>query len=169
MTAALGMEATLSKGFAKVKEKIPLTLGHSAQAGLDTPVLQARREDKTAPGWNGNRLDKGVPPGDGSTLGKQASHREGNLGEKKKPGTPAVLDHPMEKKKQELSLKLEDPGEKKVAPSRASVRILSSGQPMVSSPNLLEIPLNLALETSGKSYPLSLTLSINLEQVAPDI
>jgi signal recognition particle receptor subunit beta len=163
------MEGMLGKTAPKVEEGIPLRPGHSAQAVLDIPRFRVLREDKGAPLGDRTGLGKGVPPVDGPSLGKLTSPRVENLEEEKKPSNPAVLDCTLENKRQELSLNLDKTAGKKIPPIKESVRIVSSGQPRVSSPSTLEIPLNLAVETAGKSVSLSINLLINLEQIAPDI
>jgi mutual gliding-motility protein MglA len=168
-TTAPRMEGPLGKAVPKVKEGIPLRPGHPAQAVLDTPGFRTLREDKIAPLGNRNGLAKAALPVDGPSLGKLTPPRLENVEEGKKPSIPAVLEGTMEKKKQELPLKLEKTGDKKVPSIKGSVRILSSGQPRLSSPSIVEIPLNLAVETAEKNIPFSINLLINLEQIAPDI
>ena len=163
------MEGTLGKVAPKVKEGIPLRPGHPAQAFLDTPRLRVLREDKRGPLEDRIGLGNGVPPVDGPSLSKLTSPGVENREKEKKPSNPAVLDHTLENKKLESSFKLDKTAGKKIAPIKESVRILSSGQPRISSPSTLEIPLNFAVETAEKSEPLRINLLIKLEQIGPDI
>jgi hypothetical protein len=163
------MEGTLRKAAPEVKETIPLRQGHPAPAVLETPRSRGLWEDKGAPLGDKTGLVKGVPSVHGPALGKLTSPRFENLKEEKKPSNPVVPEQTLEKKKQELSLKLDKTASKKIPPIKESVRILSGGQPRVSSPSTLEIPLNLAVETAEKSFPFSLNLLINLERTDPDI
>ncbi len=161
-------QGMLGKAAPEIKEAIPLRPGHPAQAVLDTPRFRDLREDKKAPIGDRTGLDKGVLPVDGPALGKLTSPRVENLKEEEKPNNPAVSDQTLENKKQELPLKLDKTTGKEIPPIKESVRILSSGQPRVSSPSTLEIPLNLAFETAEKSAPLNINLLIKLEQIGPD-
>jgi signal recognition particle receptor subunit beta len=162
------MEGTLRKAAPEVKETIPLRQGHPAPAVLETPRSRGLWEDKGAPLGDKTGLGKGVPPVDGPALGKLTSPRVENLKEEKKPSNPAVPDQTLENRKQELSFKLDKTAGKKIPPIRESVRILSSGQPRVSAPSTLEIPLNLVVETAEKSLPFSINLLIKLEQIGLD-
>ena len=58
---------------------------------------------------------------------------------------------------------------KKTAAAKESLRILSCGQPRVSSPGSVEIPLTLEVNGSENSGPLSINLSIKLESIEPEI
>ena len=58
---------------------------------------------------------------------------------------------------------------KKTAAAKESLRILSCGQPRVSSPGSVEIPLTLEVDGSKNSGPLSINLSIKLESIEPEI
>jgi hypothetical protein len=58
---------------------------------------------------------------------------------------------------------------KKTAAAKESLRILSCGQPRVSSPGSVEIPLTLELNGAENSGPLSINLSIKLESIEPEI
>jgi signal recognition particle receptor subunit beta len=162
------IQGTLGNAAQEMKEVIPLRPGHPAQAVLETPRSRVLREDKRAPLGDKTGLVKGVPPVDGPALGRLISPRFENLKEEKKPSNPVVPDQTLEKKKQELSLKLDKTTSKKIPPIKESVRILSSGQPRVSSPSTLEIPWYLVVETAEKSFPFSINLLIKLEQKGLD-
>jgi len=58
---------------------------------------------------------------------------------------------------------------KKTAVAKEGLRILSCGQPRVSSPGSVEIPLTLELNGSENGGPLSINLSIKLESIEPEI
>jgi hypothetical protein len=77
-----------------------------------------------------------------------------------------------ERKRPDLSFKQPDRGvgvAKKTAAAKESLRILSCGQPRVSSPGSVEIPLTLELDGAGNSGLLSINLSIKLESIEPEI
>jgi signal recognition particle receptor subunit beta len=162
------MERTLGKAAPEMKEAIPFRPGHPAQAVLHTARLRDLREDKKAPIGHRTGLGKGVPPVDGPAFGKLTSPGVEDLKEERKPSNPELPDQPSENRKQELSIKLDKTAGKKIPLIKERVRILSSGQPRVSSPKTLEIPLNLAVETAEKSVPLNINLLIKLEQIDPD-
>jgi signal recognition particle receptor subunit beta len=162
------IQGMLGKTAPEMKEAIPFRLGHPAQAVLHTPRLRDQREDKKAPIGHRTGFGKGIPPVDGPAFGKLTSPGVEDLKEEKKPSIPAVPDQTLENRKQELPFKLDKTAAKKIPPITESVRILSSGQPRVSSPSTLEIPLDLAVETAEKSIPFSINLLIKLEQIIPD-
>ena len=99
----------------------------------------------------------------------------------KKEGERKVLESPPmsgktpekapERKRPELTLR-PDKGAglaKKTAVAKEGLRILSCGQPRVSSPGSVEIPLTLELNGSENGGPLSINLSIKLESIEPEI
>jgi hypothetical protein len=94
-----------------------------------------------------------MPPIEGAKSGEETSPASGR----------AVLGRLFDKKKPEPPTKPEEEGARKVSPVKETIRILSCGQPRVSSPNSLEIPLTLEVDSSGKS--LSVNLAIKLEQL----
>jgi signal recognition particle receptor subunit beta len=58
---------------------------------------------------------------------------------------------------------------KKKAAAQDGLRIVSCGQPRLSSPGSVEIPLTLALDGAEDGSPLSFNLSIKLESIEPEI
>jgi hypothetical protein len=87
--------------------------------------------------------------------------------EDEKKTVPAVKGP--EKKRPELSFKAEKGAGKKALGGKGNLRILSCGEPRVSSPTVLEIPLSLEFQTTDQSFPLQVSLSINLEQAEPRV
>jgi mutual gliding-motility protein MglA len=93
--------------------------------------------------------------------------------DKKKPEQRSFLNRVFEKKKaeaiskEELAPKGEEEPVKKNPVAKESLRIIECGQPHISSPNGLEIPLTVKID--GLSKSLSFKLSINLESVEPKI
>jgi len=77
-------------------------------------------------------------------------------------GSRSILSRVVEKKMPELSLQIEEEGGKISSPAKEKLRILSCGQPRISTPSSLEIPLTLEVEGLGKS--LTFNLAIKLEQ-----
>jgi len=76
-----------------------------------------------------------------------------------------------ERKRPELTFRPEKGAgmAKKTAVAKESLRIVSCGQPRVSSPGSVEIPLTLQVNGSENSVPLSVNLSIKLESIEPEI
>lgn len=93
----------------------------------------------------------------------------GKIEEEKKVAGPLPVGRTMERKKPELSFRADKGTGKKAPLTKEKLRILSCGQPRESSPNSLEIPLTLELETSEKSIPLNINLSIRVEPLDPKI
>jgi hypothetical protein len=75
----------------------------------------------------------------------------------------------LERKRQELSLKVDRGVAKKTTPAREMVKILSCGQPRLSSPGSVEIPLILEVEGTERNIPLNINLSIKLESLEPKL
>jgi mutual gliding-motility protein MglA len=61
-------------------------------------------------------------------------------------------------------VKAEEQEEAQDAPGQGSVRIVSCGQPRVSPPHAMEVPLDLEITGAGKTFSARLMVSINLEQ-----
>ena len=89
--------------------------------------------------------------------------------EKKATEPLSAAEKTLEKKKQELSFKLDKGAGKKIPPARETVKIRSCGQPRVSSPSSLEIALILEVEGVDRNIPLNINLSINLESLEPKL
>jgi hypothetical protein len=77
------------------------------------------------------------------------------------------LGRPFDKKMPEPPLRAEGGLDKKIPVAKDRLRILSCGQPRVSPPSGLEIPLTLEIEGVGKT--LSFNLAIKLEQLDPKV
>jgi mutual gliding-motility protein MglA len=127
------------------------------QPQLDTPRSRALRKEKEAP-------IRETPPA-GKTTAPAAERVEGE----KKDSSPALASRTLEKKKQELPLKFDREAGKKAPVTKETVRVLSCGQPRVSSSGSLEIPLTLEVATSERSFPLNINLSIKLDQIDPKV
>jgi len=90
--------------------------------------------------------------------------------EGKKPVEPLpAAGKTLERKNEELSFKIDRGVAKKTTPAREMVKILSCGQPRVSSPCSVEIPLTLEVEGAGRNIPLNINLSIKLESLEPKL
>ena len=89
------------------------------------------------------------------------------IDEEKKVGGPAPAGGMLEKKKLDLSVKFDKGVAKKASVPREKLRVLSGGQPRVSSSGSFEIPLTLEVETSEKTFSLNINLSIKLDQIEP--
>jgi signal recognition particle receptor subunit beta len=126
----------------------------TAKPALDTPRGKDLPQEKEP-------VPKPLP------AGKKTVPEFGKVEEERKVITPAAPVRSQERKKQELSFKSDKAVGKKVGSAKDRLRILSCGQPHVSSASSLEIPLMLEVETSEKAVPLNLNLSIKLEPVDP--
>ncbi len=92
------------------------------------------------------------------------------LEEEKKPAEPLpAAGKTLEKKKQELSFKIDRGMAKKAPAARETVRILSCGQPRISSSGSVEIPLTLEVNGAERTPPLKFNLSIKLESLEPKL
>jgi hypothetical protein len=89
--------------------------------------------------------------------------------EKKATEPLSAAEKTLERKKQELSFNLDKGAAKKTFPARETVKIHSCGQPRVSSPSSLEIPLILEVEGVDRNIPLNINLSIKLESLEPKL
>jgi len=78
------------------------------------------------------------------------------------PVSRTILSRILDKKKVEPLPKPDEEQEKKISAAKEKMRILSCGQPRISSPSSLEIPLTLEIDGLGKN--LSFILTIKLEQ-----
>lgn len=127
------------------------------QAKVTKPVLDTSR---------GRALPQGKEPvQEPVPAGKKTIPEFGKVEEEKKVIAPSPASRSQEKKKEELSFKPDKGAGKKATSGKERLRILSCGQPHVSSASSLEIPLMLEVETSEKAIPLNLNLSIKLEPV----
>jgi len=79
------------------------------------------------------------------------------------PDGRTIFNRIFDRKKPEPPLKLEEKREKKIPDVSEKLRIISCGQPHISSPSSLEIPLTVEVEGLEKS--LSFSLAIKLEQL----
>jgi signal recognition particle receptor subunit beta len=84
-------------------------------------------------------------------------------GEMNPTGARSILSRVAEKKMPEPPPKAEEEGEEMMPPAKGKLRILSCGQPRISTPSSLEIPLTLEVDGLGKS--LTFNLAIKLEQL----
>jgi hypothetical protein len=82
-------------------------------------------------------------------------------------GGRTILGRPLDTKMPEPPLRTEEGLDKNIPAAKDRLRILSCGQPHVSPPSCLEIPLTLEIE--GVRKTLSFNLAIKLEQVDPKV
>ncbi len=160
-------EETPGRKVLKAKEVISLKPAHSVQAALDTPSFQDAREHMASPVGDRGGFGKGLPPAGGPSLSRLTSPRAQNPGERNKAGNSGVSGRTSEEKDAKSPPALEKNGERKSLP-KERIRILSSGQPRLSSPSLLEVPLNLVVENGERNLPFSISLVINLGQKPQD-
>lgn len=78
-------------------------------------------------------------------------------------GARSILSRVAEKKMPEPPPKADEEGEEMMPPAKEKLRILSCGQPRISPPSSLEIPLTVEVDGFGKSV--TFNLAIKLEQL----
>ncbi len=138
----------------------------SAPAKGVQPVLQPPRT-RALP------QEKEGPPLEPLAAGKIPSLKVEKVEEEKKPLTPPQPGKGLEKKKLDLSFKLEKGGEMKAHPAlekegphgKENITIVSCGQARITSPGTLEVPLTLEVEAAQKGLCLNVSLSIKLESL----
>ena len=81
------------------------------------------------------------------------------------PGGKSIINRLLTKKKLESPAAAKEEHKKDILTSKKKTRISSFGEPRVSSPTNLEIPLTLELDGSGKKR--SFVISIKLEELEP--
>jgi hypothetical protein len=81
------------------------------------------------------------------------------------PGGKSIINRLLSKKKLEPPAAAKEEHKKDILTSKKKTRISSFGEPRVSSPTNLEIPLTLELDGSGKKR--SFVISIKLEELEP--
>jgi mutual gliding-motility protein MglA len=162
------LETMATKGFSLDKEGAQ---PKGAPPPLETPRARTLRQEKAAvpPAETPPGAKVPVPP-----LAPKAQplavEKPVRLEEEKRPVEPlSAAGKTLDRKKQELSFKIDRGVAKKPAPARERVKILSCGQPRVSSPGSVEIPLTLEVEGAEKSIPVNLNLSIKLESLEPKL
>jgi len=163
-----GKEGPFEKG-------VPVPAPLSAQAVLDMQPVRRMPPDvlppvSTKPGLEETRtrampLEKAAPA-PAQTARVSWNGEEKSEEEKKKAGGRTLFSWMFEKKKQESSPPLEEAGKTGLAGGE-KVRIISCGQPRISSPRSLQIPLT--MEVEGLEKPLSFNLSIHLEPFDPNV
>jgi hypothetical protein len=163
-----GKEGPFEKGIS-----VPAPL--SAQAVLDIQPVRHMPPDvlpseSSRPALEETR-SKAMPLGKATPAPAQTARVSWDGGEKseeekKKAGGRTLFSRMFEKKKQESPPPVEEPGKTDLA-GRGKIRIISCGQPRISSPRSLQIPLT--MEVEGLEKPLSFNLSINLEPFDPDV
>ena len=111
------------------------------------------------------RMDKEVTGPDPGLANKIPPMMGNKIEEEKKSPGAGILSRTPEKKKPEISFKVDKGPGKKPSPGKEKIRILSCGQPRVSSPSSLEVPVTLEVEGAEKTIPFNINLSIKLEPV----
>jgi len=168
------LESMAGKGLSPGKET---PQAKPAVPSLETPRARALRQEKAPapPGFPASGKVS-LPPPVGKIPSLTVEKPEKKEEEKKVLENPPMAGKTPEKaperKRPELSFNPPDRGvgvAKKTAAAKESLRILSCGQPRISSPGSVEIPLTLELDGAGNSGPLSINLSIKLESIEPEI
>lgn len=168
------LESMAGKGLPPGKEAPQARPGAPA---LETPRARALRQEKApAPPGVPAAGKVSLPPPVGKipslTVEKSEKKEEEKQFLESPPTAGKTPEKAPERKRPELSFKPPDRGvgaAKKTATAKESLRILSCGQPRVSSPGSVEIPLTLELNGAENSGPLSINLSIKLESIEPEI
>jgi hypothetical protein len=168
------LESMAGKGLPPGKEAPQAKPGAPA---LETPRARALRQERApAPPGVPAAGKVTLPPPAGKIPSLTVERPDKREDEKQVLESPPMAgktpEKPPERKRPDLSFKYPDRGvgvAKKTAAAKESLRILSCGQPRVSSPGSVEIPLTLELNGAGNSSPLSINLSIKLESIEPEI
>jgi|GEM_PF-198021 signal recognition particle receptor subunit beta len=163
----LEKDEALSKAGRSIPEAAPVRGVPRVEKGIPRPESPRGIPD-LAVGPKGLQLEKDLTP--------PASPRPARIppipGVKPKEeispaGGRTALGRPFDKKMPEPPLRAEGGLDKKIPAAKDKLRILSCGQPRVSPPSGLEIPLTLEIEGVGKT--LSFNLAIKLEQLDPKV
>jgi hypothetical protein len=131
---------------------------------LETPRARALRQEK-APAPPGGKIPS-------LTLEKPDRKEEEKKVLESPPMAAKTPEKPPERRKPELSFRPPERGvavAKKAAVAKENLRILSCGQPRLSSSGSVEIPLTLEVDGSENGSPLNINLSIKLESIEPEI
>jgi hypothetical protein len=162
------VETMTPKGFAPEKEG---TQSKAAPPPLETPRARALRQEKAvAPPVETPPATKVPAPPLAAKTYPLVAEKPVKPEEGKKPVEPLpAAGKTLERKNQELSFKIDRGVAKKTTPAREMVKILSCGQPRVSSPSSVEIPLTLEVEGAERNIPLNINLSIKLESLEPKL
>ncbi len=111
----------------------------------------------------GLRVEKEVPPEPPRPNRISPGPVVRPAGEMNPTGVRPILSRVAEKKMPDPIPKAEEEEEEMMPPAKEKLRILSFGQPRISTPSSLEIPLTLEVDGLGKS--LTFNLVIKLEQI----
>jgi hypothetical protein len=185
-----GVEARRSTGMSETAPETPTP--EIARGEATVPVPEAPRTIPEVAPVRPPRVEKGVPrpespravpgaaPARGLRLEKDVAPPESSRparippipGAKPQeeispPGGRPVVGRAFDKKMPEPPHKTQGELERKIPVVKERLRILSCGQPRVSPPSGLEIPLTLEVEGVGKT--LSFNLAIKLEQLDPKV
>jgi signal recognition particle receptor subunit beta len=167
--ASSGRPIRLEKGSVQPESPVPRQEVVSAGAALpekgvaqvrppSTSVLETLRVGGQKP-----KREASVPqfPEPGETM----LPAEEKIEEEKKAVPPALYKPTPEKKKQEISFRIDKKAAEKTSGGKEKLRILARGEPLVSSANSLEIPLTLEVETAGKSFSFPISLAIKMDSI----
>jgi len=168
------LESLSGKGMSLGKEA---PQAKAAAPALETPRARALRQEKApvqaeVPAAGKVSLTPSVGKIPSLTVEKPDKREEERKILESPPMAGKIPEKAPERKRPELSFNPPDRGAgvaKKTAAAKESLRILSCGQPRVSSPGSVEIPLTLEVDGSKNSGPLSINLSIKLESIEPEI
>jgi hypothetical protein len=134
---------------------------------LERDIARPESPRTTSSGTSGRagglRVEKEVPPEPPRPNRMTPGPVVRPAGEMNPTGVGSILSRVAEKKMPEPPPKAEEEGEGIMPPAKEKLRILSCGQPRISRPSSLEIPLTLEVDGLGKS--LTFNLTIKLEQL----
>jgi signal recognition particle receptor subunit beta len=156
------LETMAPKGFALEKEGAAPKAVPPPPETVRPRVL--RQEKPVAPPPEGAPAAKVPVPPLAPRTQPLPTEKTVKLEEEKKPEPPAAAGK-TPGKRPELSFKMDRGAAKKAGPARETVKILSCGQPRVSSPGSVEVPLTLEVEGEDGKVPLHINLSIKLESL----
>lgn len=160
-----GVEARRGQGKLEVVPERPPIVSQPMEKSISSPELP--RESVEAAQAKAFQPGKSVlPPGVPTRASSRRAGSDKIEEEKKKGSDRSFFSRFFAKKVPEQIHKTEEEPRKTTAVVPGKMRIISCGQPRISSPSSLKIPLTIEIDGIGKSF--SMKLEINLEQIDPN-
>jgi signal recognition particle receptor subunit beta len=151
----------------RVNQEVPAPRPISGP-GKDTPGLEPPRPSQNAGPARKLRLEKSDPQIETPRPARiQFSAAAKPEGETSNTGHKSLISRLSGKKKPEPPAEADEEHKKEILTSKQKTRILSFGEPRVTSPNNLEIPLTLEVDGLGKKR--SFVIAIKLEELEPKV
>jgi signal recognition particle receptor subunit beta len=168
VTDASGLEKRISRPESpRVNQEVSASRPISGPE-KDTPALESPRPSRNGGPAGKLRLEKSDPqiqiPRPAGIPFSAAAKPEGETSD---TGGKSIISRILSKKKLEPPAEVDEEHKKEILTSKQKTRILSFGEPRVSSPNNLEIPLT--LEVGGPGKERSFVIAIRLEELKPKV